>query len=181
MFRNLIVYTLLSLSMATILADEAKPLLEFIKDGEVIESRVMTQEEYAAYVQLKTIEQKINKLQLPLDEFQEQLDFETKLLDEEVKEIEEQIKALKFDSFDDLSQLSAMAEFDMSKVQSMLDEMQPMLDEITEMSSDIGTSTTNFKDIIMKNYKDSEIDQIKIIDGKEGKVTIGRTKTVLNL
>lgn len=181
MLRNLAVYLLLSLSMVTILADEAMPLLEFIKDGEVIESRAMTQEEFAAYIQLKSIEQKINKLQDPLDEFQQALNIETQLVEEEVKKMEAKLKEIRIESLADLSQLSALGEIDMTKVEAMLEQMQPMLDEVTDMTDEISSSTNNFKDVIMKNYKESDIDQIKIIDGKDDKITFGRNKTFLNL
>ena len=69
MLRNITVYLLLTLSMVTILADEKMPLLEFVKDGEVIEARAMTQDEYTAYLNLKAIEGKLNLLEDPLGEF----------------------------------------------------------------------------------------------------------------
>ena len=80
MLRNITVYLLLSLSMMTILADESLPLLEFIKDGEVIESRAMTQEEFAAYKQLKSLELNVEQAREPIEQFQKLIEQETQLI-----------------------------------------------------------------------------------------------------
>ena len=181
MLRNITVYLLLTLSMVTILADENMPLLEFVKDGEVIEARAMTQDEYTAYLNLKAIEGKLNLLEDPLGEFQEQLEIETQIVEEEVKAIEAKLKDMRFESLADLSQLAVLGDLDMTKVQQMIDQMQPMLDEVTAMSKEIGTTTADFTNLIMKDYKDSEIDQVKVIDGKDSKITLESSKLFINL
>ena len=181
MLRNITVYLLLSLSMMTILADESLPLLEFIKDGEVIESRAMTQEEFAAYKQLKSLELNIEQAREPIEQFQKLIEQETQLIEQEAREIQAQLKEIRFESMADLSQLSVLGDIDMTKIEQMLDEMQPKLDALTSITAEIGTTTSQFKTIIMKNYSEKELDQIKIIDGADGKITIGRSTTNITL
>ena len=81
----------------------------------------------------------------------------------------------------DLSKLSVLGDIDMTKIEQMLDEMQPKLDALTSITAEIDTTTSQFKTIIMKNYSEKELDQIKIIDGADGKITIGRSTTNITL
>lgn len=183
MFRNVIVYILLGLSMATIIADERMPVLEFVKDGKVIETREMTSKEYKAYKSLKTLEAKLEKLEGPLKDFGENIEVEAELIEAEVQAvIDETIDVLSTSrSLSDLSRLSVLGDMKFEEIDSMLEEMQPLIDAATDMAEDISETANTFKDSIMKDYQDDEIDQIRILDGSDGKVIIGKTNLTIDL
>lgn len=180
MLRNIIVYALLALSMMTALADEAYPVIDFIKDGEVLESREMTPEEYSAFIQLKTLEQKLDKLEGPLEQMEQTIEVDVKAIELEVEQIEKSLAGMKFESLSDLSQLHVLGDINIDKIDSMVENMQPLIDEITAMSEEIGTTAGHFKTTLMNNYSEDDIDQIIINDGKEKVVVISRNNTLLN-
>ena len=183
MLRNIAVYLSLALSMMTIVADEAYPVLEFIKDGKVIETREMTAIEYDAYIKLKTLEVKLEKLEKPLQEFQADIEIEAEMIEAEARLLaEETLAALaETGSLSELSRLSALGDMGLDKLDVMLEEMQPMIDEITEQAEEISATALNFKDTLMVNFDESDFDQIRIIDGEEKNVIIGRTKSTIDL
>ena len=180
MLRNITVYALLALSMMTAWADEAYPVIEFIKDGQVIESREMTREEYSSFMSIKTLESKLERLEGPLEQMEQTIEKDVKAIEEEVAQIEKTLSGMTFESLSDLSQLSVLGDIEFEKIDTMVENMQPLLDEITAMSEEIGSTANHFKSTLMRDYSEDEIDQIKIKDGGEKIVLLNRDNTILN-
>ena len=181
MLRNIAVYTLLALSMMTAWADEAYPVIEFIKDGQVIESREMTREEYRSFMSLKTLETKIERLEGPLEEMEQTIELDVQAIEEEVAKIERTLSGMTFESLSDLSQLHVLGDIKFDKIDTMMENMQPLLDEVTAMSEEIGSTANNFKSSLLSDYSEDEIDQIRIKDSGDKIVLINRGETILNL
>ena len=183
MIRNIVVTIFLSLAMMTALADNVYPTLEYIKDGEVIETRAMSTDEYNAYMNLKALEKKLEKLEVPLEEFQKNIDVEAKLIEAEARAIVDETMSILAStrSLSDLSRLSVLGDMQLEELEAMLEKMEPMLDEITDMADEISETALEFKTELMKNFDESDIDQIRIIDGNKKNVIIARTNLTIDL
>ena len=183
MIRNIVVTIFLSLAMMTALADNVYPMLEYIKDGEVVETRQMTTEEYKAYMHLKTLETKLKKLEQPLADFQENIDIEAELIEAEARALVDETIAIlaSSQSLSDLSRLSVLGDMKLEELEAMLEDMQPMLEEITNMADEISDKALNFKNVLTKNFDENEIDQIRILDGEGKNIILANEHLTLNL
>ncbi len=159
MLRNILVYGLLGLSMITVLAGEKYPDIEFIKDGEVIESREMTKDEYTAYMNLKSLEV---RLEQPLAQMEQAIEVDVKSIEREVERIEKAVTNMRIDSLADLAQLSALGDIEFEKFDDIVVAVQPVVDQVTAMADELGVTATAFKSSLMSDYDEDEIDEIKI-------------------
>ena len=181
MLRNITVYALLTVSMMTAWADEVFPIVEFIKDGKVIESREMNHEEYRSFMNLQALGSKLQRLESPLERMEQTIDKDVKAIAKEAARIDETLSDMKFESLADLSQLHVLGDIEFDKINNMMEHMQPLLDEITAMSEEIGSTTNNFRSTLMNSYSDDQVDEIKIKVDTGQVVLIKRDNTIFNL
>ena len=157
MIRNIVVYSCLALSMLTALADKTYPMLEFIKNGEVIETRQMTESEYETYMNLKSLELELSRLDGPLAEFEEVLDVETELRQRQALLLVEErlISDNEHNPVDGIE----MAQANINALTHMMDKMQPMITELATVSADLTTHVTSLTTSLMKDYDRADIDR----------------------
>ena len=86
MLKPMIATTLLFISLVVV-ASEPLPTIEFIKNGKVIESRVMSQSEYQAYSDLQQMDVEIEVLTAPIEALEERIEAKAELIEAQVERV----------------------------------------------------------------------------------------------
>ncbi len=177
MFKKLLTTTVVALTFASALSfthavagDSERPMIQLIKDHEVVETREMTNEEHEAYLALESMEIKFDEAEGPMDELEEELEAKAEKLEMAVeKMIERKFAALDGDSNDDNNEFEYEKETAVNEITALVEQMKPNLKHIKAMANQMKKVAENFKQVITQNIDedDYDYDSIRIIDGDD--------------
>lgn len=174
MLKPIIATSLLLVSLFVV-ASEPLPTIEFIKNGKVIESRMMSQSEYQAYTDLQQMDMEIEVLTAPIEAIEEQIEAKAELIEAEVERvietyvpqvIEQAVSTTihGIDSLQSLDNIDIDTSIDMSEISVLIAQIQPQLEQIQVIAEQVSSSANDFKDLILMDYQEGEIDRVRIVD-----------------
>ena len=169
MLKPIIATGLLFLSHFTV-AQGTLPTIEFIQDGQVIESRKMSNAEYQAYLDLKELEFQMEDIEVPLEDLEDEIEASAENIEEQVEAMVSQAIEHGVEHGIDQSlsgRLNISEHIDMTELHQKLAELKPKIDKVKLMARNIEIKVDEFKDLIHSDYHQSEIDQIRILDDGE--------------
>ncbi|NQZ09376.1 MAG: hypothetical protein HRT35_19645 [Algicola sp.] len=176
MFKKLLTTTVVALTFASALSltnavasDNERPMIQLIKDMEVVETRKMTHEEYDAYQQLTNMEHKFDDIEGPMEVLEKELEDKAEKLEMAVeKMIERKFSALDGDGdgdgFDDFEYEKETA---VDEIKALVEQMKPNLKHIKAMAKQMQDVVENFKQVITQNIDEDDYDSIRVIDGDD--------------
>lgn len=167
MLKPIIATSLLFISQF-VSASEPLPTVEFIQDGEVIESRLMSAAEYQAYTDIQQMDVQIEALTAPIEAVEERIEAKADLIEEQVEAHVEKVVEQTLSQFGSNRQsanvdVSMAPTIDMSEINDLLAQIQPQLEQIEAMAEQISGKANDFKALILSDYQEDEIDRVRII------------------
>jgi Skp family chaperone for outer membrane proteins len=172
MFKKLLTTTVVALTFASALSftnamagDNERPMIQLIKDHEVVETREMTNEEYEAYQALENMEIKFDEIEGPLEALEEELEAKAEKLEMAVEKMIER----KFSDIagDDNDEFEYEKETAVDEITALVEQMKPNLKRIKVMANQMQNVAENFKDEITQNLDENDYDSIRVIDGDD--------------
>ena len=175
MFKKLLITTVVALTFASVLSltnavagDNDRPMIQLIKDMEVVETRKMTNEEYDAYQQLTNMEHKFDEVEGPMEVLEKELEAKAEKLEMAVeKMIERKFSALDGDGDDGFDDFEYEKETAVDEIKALVEQMKPNLTHIRAMANQMQTVVENFKKVITQNIDEDDYDSIRVIDGDD--------------
>ena len=161
MLKPIIASTLLLITLGAVALDDL-PTLEFIQHGQVVESRLMSDAEYQAYVKLQSLDQQIEQLEQPIEQFEDKIEATAERIEEQVESMIEQSLERGIGG-----NLQFSKQIDMSELHHLMAEIEPQIAQIKAMSEDIQLAADDFQQLILSDYRQGEIDRVRIIDGDD--------------
>ena len=143
------------------LADEpydTTATIEFIKDGEVIDSRPLSAEELEQYQKIEALEVEIHQLEEPLHAFEV-------LMEQKAQKIEQAVESVIAQAFSSVQrdELLASKDREFQDLELLMEELEPKLDNIKAKAEQIAQVAEQFEALIFTDYNEGEIDKVRII------------------
>jgi capsular polysaccharide biosynthesis protein len=141
--------------------NSTRPMIQLIKDDQVIESRQMNEQEYLAYREVHKIEQQMDELEAPLEALEHHLEANAESLE---LAVETQVKNGFYNGNVNIDFDHATVGHDISQT---LNKMKPELKKINEMAKEIEHAAQQLEDVFYQQYDKRDFDSIRILDGED--------------
>ena len=169
MIKNLLSTLILSLAFSGIaiasISDEyknkARPIIQLMKDGNVVETRKMNELEYQAFSKVHYIERQMDELEAPLDELEHDIEDNAEALEAAVEQVVQNSLAGNHDQSDFNHEMFE------SNIAQKLEEMVPTLKKINDMAEEIELAAKQLEDAFYQQYNKDDFDSIRVLDGDD--------------
>ncbi len=154
-------------AVTTAWASDNWPEIEFVKDGEVIERRVMNNEEYQAYSRLHELEQAMEKLEVPLSQLEQQIDDHSQEIEDSIAHVAIRTLSNGEDEIEYAREPNHQEFEALVNIKQLVAQMQPAIDEITLLADDLTEVAHQFELALMRDYQQGQVDVVRVIDGEQ--------------
>ncbi|MFT4925349.1 MAG: hypothetical protein ACI8WB_001441 [Phenylobacterium sp.] len=143
--------------------DKQQPMIQLFKDDQIIQSRMMTEEELAAYQQLDQIEDQMENFEGPMEDLEEQLEAKVEALEDVLENARENGFGgrINREHQDDLAgQTHSLG----AQITALTTAMQPSFDKMHTLGRQIEVAANDFKDLIDASAEGVDYDMMQVVD-----------------
>jgi hypothetical protein len=141
-----------------------RPQVRLLKNHQLVESRPMTDAELEVYQQLKVIEQELEAIEMPLDEFEDELDDKADQLETVVEAIVEAAINGQSSSSNNMNDEKTRL---VTAIHELTNNMKPALSQIKGVAKRIKQTAAQLKEVVYQGRSEDEFDAIQVIDGDD--------------